>query len=76
MEEQFEQEVEAQLEALREQVRFLEYQIALTKPQPSPARIEHVEWNGQEGTIGAIMPKIGDMKKAPTPKGEGLSQGD
>lgn len=65
MDELFEHEVTQELESLRQHVRFLEQEIAKTKPPfartSSPAR--DIEWNGQQGTLGAILPKIGDSKK-------------
>ena len=65
MDERFEQQMEAELEALREKVRFLEYQVMQSRTpserSASPAR--NIAWDGQDGTLGAILPKIGDLRK-------------
>jgi hypothetical protein len=63
MDERFEQEIEEELESLRQQVRFLEQQIAATKPsKPVNAPQRDVVWNGLSGTLGGIAPKISDLR--------------
>lgn len=70
MDELFEYEVEKQLESLRQQVHFLKQQVALTKPphvSGGPAR--NLEWTGQSGTIGAMLPNL--LGQTRTPHNEG-----
>jgi hypothetical protein len=66
MDELFEYEVEKQLESLRQQVRFLEQQVALTKPpHVSGGPAKNLEWTGQSGTIGAMLPNLLGQTRAP-----------
>lgn len=62
MDERFENEIEEQLDDLRRQVRELEARLGVTPKRTfgdSPVR--DITWNGQDGTLGAMLPKVGDL---------------